>query len=428
MELNSDRSESTRLWLTSPHFYPTYGGAQNRYRGYIPGFIGRGLDVRVLTGTPMLKERNELDAALDWYDASPGTFLPATSLDGAPLERVRLPDGKGPRRISIYYDALLKVCSRPSEGPVVVQLLTNMRPEARPWIERLRESGVATLYSVSQYPTWPSKWRKRWFRGAGYRNVYNAFDALVTNSPKLEEFLRGIGVTTRIEYIPNGVDVSRFHPVITESDRAARRKKRTELNIPDDHLVIATVGAIMPRKGPDLAIEAWSRLLGKHPNTHLLLVGPRSDQHDSKLAGFGERIQELVDGSGARGQVHFTGQVDDVEDWLRVADLFLIATEREGTPNSVLEALATGLPSVVTRHVGLSEAIGKPGEHYQLVERDVDALTACLDQLLSHPEDHRRWSEAGLANDLADMDQPRSLDRYVDLYTRLAREALLQRA
>ncbi|MDH3893727.1 MAG: glycosyltransferase, partial [Chromatiales bacterium] len=183
----------TRLWLTSPHFYPTYGGAQNRYRSYIRGLLERGLDVEIMTGTPQLEERSEADLDAGWYDAEPGAWLPSDMLDGAPLERVRLPDTKGGERTRIYYEALLEVCSRPAAGPVVAQLLTNMRPAASPWIRKLKQQGVAALYSVSQYPTWPQQPIKRLTRKGGYRRVYNEFDALVTNSPALEDFLREIG-------------------------------------------------------------------------------------------------------------------------------------------------------------------------------------------------------------------------------------------
>ena len=148
--------------------------------------------------------------------------MPQTTLDGAPLERIRLPDSKNRVRTQIYYDALLEVCQRQSQGPVVAQLLTNMRPQALPWLRRLKSSGVATVYSVSQFPTWQQKPAKRIFRRRGYRQVYNAFDALVTNSEAIEEFLRDIGVTTRIEYIPNGVNLQRFHPIRSEQERQAR--------------------------------------------------------------------------------------------------------------------------------------------------------------------------------------------------------------
>jgi hypothetical protein len=92
----------TRLWLTSPHFYPTYGGAQNRYRSYIPGLPERGLDVQIMTGTPLLEERTESNTQADWYHVDPGEWLPASTLDGAPLERIRLPDSKKRARTQIY--------------------------------------------------------------------------------------------------------------------------------------------------------------------------------------------------------------------------------------------------------------------------------------------------------------------------------------
>ena len=139
--ISSIPQKRTRLWLTSPHFYPSYGGAQNRYRSYIPGLLERGLDVRVMTGTPQIQERSEVDTHENWYEAAPGTWLPPTTLDGAVLERIRLPDSKNRTRTQIYYDALLEVCQRASEGPTVAQLLTNMRPQALPWLRRLRASG-----------------------------------------------------------------------------------------------------------------------------------------------------------------------------------------------------------------------------------------------------------------------------------------------
>jgi len=413
--------------LASPHFYPTYGGAQNRYRQYIPGFSARGLDVHLLTGTPLPQERSEGDAELGWYDARPGKYLPTTSLGGIPLERIRLPDGKGRARTSIYYDALLDVCSRQAPGAVVAQLLTNLRPEARPWIERLGRSGVATLYSVSQFPAWPSKPAKRWFRGSGYRQVYDTFDGLVTNSPAIREFLGEIGVSTRLEYIPNGVNLQRFRPAADEGLQRDREALRARLGIPEGHQVVATVGAVMPRKGPDLAIEAWRRILDDHPDTHLLLIGPRSDQYDPRLDGFSRRLGHLVASSGAPHQVHFSGQVDDVENWLRAADLFVLPTKREGTPNSVLEAMATGLPAVVTNYTGISEAIGQPGRDYQLVNREAGAVAAALRGLLANPGQRARWSDAGLRYITRNMDQQVTLDRYVDLYRELGERALRRR-
>jgi glycosyltransferase involved in cell wall biosynthesis len=425
--ISSNQHKRTRLWLTSPHFYPTYGGAQNRYRSYIPGLLARDLDVRVMTGTPQIQERSEADSDESWYEAAPGNWLPQTILDGAPLERIRLPDSKNRARTQIYYDALQEVCQRAAEGPTVAQLLTNMRPQALPWLRRLKDSGVATVYSVSQFPTWQRKPVKRILRTRGYRQVYNAFDALVTNSEAIQTFLRDLGVTTRIEYIPNGVNLQRFHPPRSEPEHQARVALREKFGIPTEHKIIVAVGAIMPRKGPDKVLQAWRRILPQLPNTHVMFVGPRADSHDPKLQKFSTEIEGLVASSGATDQVHFTGIVDDVENYLRAADVFILASNREGTPNSVLEAMATGLPCLVTPFLGISAGIGQAGEHYQLVEREPEAIASALTGLLQNDAMGKSFGERGRRYVMDNVDQQHSLDHYVALYQELAATAAQRR-
>ena len=422
----SDHTQ-TRLWLTSPHFYPTYGGAQNRYRSYIPGLLERGLDVHIMTGTPLLEERTESDAHADWYDAAPGEWIEVSRLDGAPLERIRLPDRKKRSRTRIYYDALLEVCQRPHEGPVVAQLLTNIRPGAEPWLRKLKASGVATLYSVSQFPTWPQKPLKRIFRRPGYQRVFNEFDALVTNSEAIKAFLRDIGVNTRIEYIPNGVKLDRFHPAQTDQEIQARKDLRARFGIPADHTVIVAVGAVMPRKSPDTLIKAWRHILDRHPDTHLLFVGPRTDEQDDKLRDFGTEISGLVQTSAAPAQVHFAGIVEDVENYLRASDLFVLASKREGTPNSLLEAMAVGLPSISTSFIGLSPGIGEPGKHFRLVERTPQAMGEALSMLISDRQERERLAKNGQDYVHSTLDQQTSLDRYAALYEELGALAAARR-
>jgi glycosyltransferase involved in cell wall biosynthesis len=411
--------------LTSPHFYPTYGGAQNRYRSYIPGFLERGLDVHIMTGTPQVEERSERDVDSSWYDAKPGEWLPSTVLDGAPLDRIRLPDSKKRSRTKIYYDGIVEMCKRTEaqHQQQVVQMLTNMRPQALPWLRELKAHGAAVMYSVSVYPTWPQKPVKRLFRGRGYRKVFNEFDALVTNSETIGDFLHDLGVTTRVEYIPNGVNLARFQPVGNAAQEQARRELRQSFGIPEHANVIAMVGAVMPRKGPDTLLRAWRTLLDRHPDTHVLLVGPRADTHDPKNSAYGEEIADLVATSKAPGQVHFAGIVDNVQDYLRAADLFVLASSREGTPNSVLEAMATGLPCVVTPYIGISAAIGEADTHYRAAQRTPEAIAAALGDFIDNPGAARELGRRGRRFVEEKADQQRSLDRYVALYEEVAAQA-----
>jgi glycosyltransferase involved in cell wall biosynthesis len=115
------------------------------------------------------------------------------------------------------------------------------------------------------------------------------------------------------------------------------------------------------------------------------------------------------------------GQSDEVPGWLRAADLFALASEREGMPNSVLEAMATGLPVVLTPFAGLSDDFGVPGEHYELAQRSSSAVAQAIEGLL---EDAPRRRERSLqARRLMEktMDLDHCVGRYAELYHELAR-------
>lgn len=409
----------TRLWLSSANFYPTYGGAQHRYRGYIPGLSARGLDVGILAGTAELHERTNVDIEAGWYDHEPGQWLPQAAIDGVTVNRMRLPD-QGRSRLSTLYRGVNEVLSEPGQGPVVLQLLTGLKPEARIWLHRFKNRGAATVFSLSQYPNWHRKPWKRLFRQLGYRAVYNELDALVSNSPAIIEFLRSMGVTCRIEYIPNGVDMGRFYPSTSAEDISDVEQLRAELGIPSQARVIVSVGAIMARKGQDKLVKAWTRVLHNHPETHLLLIGPLADKKAGTRKSFGDRLETLIQASGRPSQVHRTGAVDDVERWLRASDICVLASNREGTPNSVLEAMATGLPCIVTPFRGQSDALGQAGEQFLCPERRPAALAEALGQLLANPGAAKALGERGRQFVLAHADQQDSLNRYSRLYADMA--------
>ena len=132
------------------------------------------------------------------------------------------------------------------------------------------------------------------------------------------------------------------------------------------------------------------------------------------------RIESLVKASGASDHIHFVGMAQDVEEYLRLADIFVLASKREGFPNSVLEAMATGLPVVVTPFLGRSPRMGRPDEHYLLAEPGPEGLAAPIARLLDGSELRKRLGESGLklVRETFDLDQ--TLDRYVALYRELA--------
>jgi glycosyltransferase involved in cell wall biosynthesis len=397
-------------------FFPTYGGSLLRFKRYLPGLGQRDLDIRVYTGTPHNKEMSAEESA-QWGVYPVGEFMPRSEIDGVPVHRVRLPDAKGKARTRTYNRKLLELCDTPSCRPDVVQMVGPLKPLSIPLLKQLRERSIAKLYAVTVAPPRPAK--RKWYSLAQRKEVelFNLLDCIVTNNEPLKEFVRAVGIRTRVEIIPNGIDLTRFRPA---ENPAERQVMRDRLGIAPDHTMIISVGGVMPRKGSDLLVEAWTQLVGDHPDTHLVLVGPRKDLEQPGLRAFRRRLEELIAQSGAPQRIHFTGLSDEVPAYTRAADILALPSEREGMPNSVLEAMASRVPVVLTPFTGLSRDLGRADCEYLMCERTATALAATLRQLLASAELRNTIAQQGYDWACRTMSLERSLDRYAALYHELA--------
>jgi glycosyltransferase involved in cell wall biosynthesis len=414
--MSSDRT--IELLLASAHFFPTHGGAQLRYLRYIPGLRARGILTRVLTGTPKLKKN-----APPQHEGIPGPSVegqsPAEEIpEGTPIQRIPLPATAGWRRSIAFNQALLRFCRQPGYRPQILQLVSSLQPRSIFWLPQMRRLGAALVYAYTLPLKLPANPIQRAIRRQTLRLIFDQMDCIIVNSPQMQDQLRALGVTARMEFISNGVDLTRFRPA---RDAAERRAARQSLGISDERRkIITTVGAVHPRKGSDLLLEAWSHLAGRFPEAHVFIVGLRKDLTYPKLADFRERIQHLCSASGAPERIHFPGLVRNVETYLRASDIFVFPSQREGMPNVVLEAMATGLPVLLTPFVGLAADFGQAGRDYILAPREAQAVAANLAALL---EDEALRSELGerARNWVRDhLSIETSLDRYAALYYELA--------
>lgn len=343
--------------------------------------------------------------------------MPVTEVEGTPLHRVRLPDRKGKYRTRVYNSRLLECCRNPEYRPDVLQMVGPLKYRSIPLLRKLRAMGIPTLYAVTVAPPKPA--RRRWYSLAQRREIklYNLLDCIVTNNEPLRRFVHDMGIRTRVEIIPNGVNLQRFRPA---TDAGDRNPLRDRLGIGADGIMVCTVGGVMPRKGSHLLLDAWSRLAQKYPQLHVVFVGPRKDQEQRGLRGFANELESLIRRSGAPERVHFTGLCEDVAEYLRAADIFVLPSEREGMPNSVLEAMASRIPVVITPFTGLSADLGEAGRHYLLSERNAEALAAALTRLLEEPQLASTLAQQGHDWIRETMSLERSLDRYAALYHELA--------
>ena len=173
----------------------------------------------------------------------------------------------------------------------------------------------------------------------------------------------------RIRVHHTGVDLDLFRPL----DRAAT-KAALGLFGP----TIVTAGALIPRKGQTLAIEALALL----PGAELVLIGEGPDR-----AG----LDALARSSGVADRVRFTGALahEDLPLWLAAADVALQPSSSEGLANVWVEALACGTPVVTTEVGGAREAIDRP-EAGRIVAREAGALAAAIRDLLAEPPEPDR--------------------------------------
>lgn len=406
-----------RLCLASPVFFPTYGGSQLRFKRYLPGLSARALDIHVYTGTPHNKEMSAEEAA-QWGNYPEGEFMPVSDIDGIPVHRVRLPDAKGKKRTRTYNERLLQLCDNPDLRPDVLQMIGPLKPLSIPLLKELRRRGIPMLYAVTVAPP-PKAAKRKWYSLKQRKEIqlFNLLDCIVTNNQPLKEFVRKVGIKTRVEIIPNGVDLTRFRPAENDAERQPLRRR---LGIGTEDMMITSVGGIMPRKGSDLLIEAWAGLARDYTNVHLVLVGPRKDIEQPGLKAFRRKLETLVQQSGAPQRIHFTGLSDEVDSLIRASDIFVLPSEREGMPNSVLEAMASRVPVVITPFKGLSSDLGTPGSHYLLCERTTQALASTLRTLLDNTELRQRIAQQGYDWVTRTLSLDKSLDRYAALYHELA--------
>jgi glycosyltransferase involved in cell wall biosynthesis len=410
-------AQEIQLCLASPSFFPAYGGAELRFMRYLPGFRERGIYTRVVTGTPKAKKLTESDKKRDWYRLAPGTALAMETINNTPVQRTRLPDNTGWRRTIIFNQAMLRFCQQPNYRPDVVQLLAPLPPRSVPWLARLRSLGIPIIFAYTFAPKWPGNPIRRALNRLASRLLYQQLDCIIANRSVGRDSISNLGVKNRIEVIPNGVDIDQYHP---PTDAQNRLKLRESLGIGENQIMITTIGSIRPTKGSDLLLEAWGRIAQKYPQIHLVLLGIRIDQTDPKLLQFRQKLKGLVEASGAASRIHFAGLVSNVASYLQSSDIFVFPSKREGMPNAVLEAMATGLPVILTPFTGLTEDFGRSNDQYLLADHSPVALAAAIENVLAHRDLRARLGHSARDWVQKNMAIGKSIDRYADIYVELA--------
>lgn len=177
------------------------------------------------------------------------------------------------------------------------------------------------------------------------RRIYRRLDGILVNAVAIRDRMLhecDLVDPSRFVVVPNGVTVP-------PPDTRVRSEVRRELGIDEDSPVAAVVGRLSEMKGHRTLFAAWRKVTGRLPEARLLVVG------DGELA---RECRKVVVRDGLSESVRFLGFRDDVPRLLEAIDVLAAPSERdEGTSHAVLEAMAQGVPAVVTDCGGLPELV-----------------------------------------------------------------------
>lgn len=161
-----------------------------------------------------------------------------------------------------------------------------------------------------------------------------------------------------IQYVPGvGIDEDKFNFKMSEKEKIELRKS---LGLTKDDFVLTCIGRLDKNKNQGLLIEVVKNLYKTHPNIHLLLVGPDENQ------GIYHHMAQ-----GFENNIHFLGYRDDISKILKITNISLSASYREGLPVNVLEAMASGVPVIAANCRGVRELIKDEVNGY-IVENNIE--------------------------------------------------------
>ncbi|WP_298505528.1 glycosyltransferase [uncultured Maribacter sp.] len=165
-----------------------------------------------------------------------------------------------------------------------------------------------------------------------------------------------------ISYIQNGVDIEKFAPSMN------KKESKTNVKLPLDKIIFISVGSLIPRKDFTTLIEGF-KLFNIKKSAILLIAG--------------EGKEELMLKKISDNQIKFLGNVPNILEYLQASDCFISSSLSEGLPNSVMEAMACGLPCALSEIPSHEELKGNEGlGHVFFKEKNIKGLSDALNEMV----------------------------------------------
>jgi glycosyltransferase involved in cell wall biosynthesis len=378
--MNTSLEKKIHVAMISQAYYPLVGGAERQLAALAPLLRARNVEVSVLTRR---------------YKG----LKPFEKIDDVPVYRLPAP---GPKAVASLLFTLSALALLQRLRPDLIHAHELLSPTTTAVLAK-RISGTPVVAKVlrggqlGDVAKLKSRFQGRKRLAAQRRHV----DAFITISREIDEELANLGIPeNRRPFIPNGVDTDRFTPIAPLDQEALRRR----LNLPEGLIVIYT-GRLTPEKRIDQLISIWPQVRKVHPEATLLLLGT-GDQEDALKQQAGSGIE-------------FRGVVEDVAPYLKTATLFILPSATEGLSNSLLEAMAAGLPVIATNVGGAPDLITDDYNGHLIPPDNPDALTEATLLLLGDWAKRQQLGQQACLKVLHDYALPQTASKLRNLYDQL---------
>ncbi|MEO7412582.1 MAG: glycosyltransferase [Opitutaceae bacterium] len=229
-------------------------------------------------------------------------------------------------------------------------------------------------------------------RIAEERKLYNDCDIVVaTTPPQFDLIVREYEVATaKVRMVPPGYDDHRFFPV-SETSRSAIRQR-----LGFEGRVILALGRLARNKGYDLLIDGFVLVAKREPKAMLYLAVGGKDMNATEVKLLAT-LKERAEKTGYGDRIRFGSFISDEElpDYYRAADLFVLCSRYEPFGMTAIEAMASGTPTVVTVHGGLYRALSF-GRHALFADPfDCEDLGITMAKVFRHPRLRLRLARMG---------------------------------
>jgi len=217
--------------------------------------------------------------------------------------------------------------------------------------------------------------------------------------------INSIGIErSRINKVVNGVDTNKFCPQNKENARRALGASKSDF-------IIGTVGRLDPIKNQHLLLHAFARLNNARKNLRIVLIGDGPERH---------RLESIKDTLPCRDRIEFFGERDDVHKILPILDVFVLPSANEGISNTILEAMATGLPVIATNVGGNPELVQHGQTGLLIPPGDQDAIVGALNLYIDqNPRMRKEHGENARERAVRDFSLDRMVKQYEALYETL---------